>query len=295
MAGKGGAGKTTLSATLSRLAARAGAAVVAIDADANPNLSAALGITPENAAGLRPVPASLVSRRIGGAGLTEPVDDVLGRCSLTAPDGVRLMGMGAPAPTKGACAPRMPSSPPCWRTWSHLSAWWWSTWKPPPSTLSRGTVRHVDAIALVAEQPYYRSLEPIGSLPLRGYIPMIIGLSYIAAGLLGGRGGLLLGPGIVLTAWGVAPMTVNYAEEFGGMFYLCLGTGLVIAAFLAERAWHRITPMSLAIPVLFIGFIMFVAPYVAPNLTFVVAALLVGWGLFELRPQKENRTADAHA
>ncbi len=43
-------------------------------------------------------------------------------------------------------------------------------------------------------------LEPIGSLPLRGWVPILIGLSYIAAGLLSGRRGLLLGPGIVLAA-----------------------------------------------------------------------------------------------
>lgn len=139
-------------------------------------------------------------------------------------------------------------------------------------------------------------LEPVGDLPLRGYIPMIIGLSYVAAGLLSGRRGLLLGPGIVLTFWGIAPMTTNYADEFPGMFYLCLGTGLFVAALLAERGWTRITPMSLAIPVLFIGATMFIAPEVGRWLTTVLAALLVLWGLYELRPQPDDRSpADAPA
>ncbi|MEJ7741288.1 MAG: AAA family ATPase [Nocardioidaceae bacterium] len=56
VAGKGGAGKTTLSATLARLAARSGRQVVAIDADANPNLASALGLPPSEAARLGPVP-----------------------------------------------------------------------------------------------------------------------------------------------------------------------------------------------------------------------------------------------
>ncbi|MEJ7744120.1 MAG: AAA family ATPase [Nocardioidaceae bacterium] len=54
VAGKGGAGKTTISATLARLAARAGRPVVAIDADANPNLSTALGLPPAAAMNLGP-------------------------------------------------------------------------------------------------------------------------------------------------------------------------------------------------------------------------------------------------
>src|SRR5260370_741647 len=49
IAGKGGAGKTTLSATLARLCGRAGYPVIAIDADPNPNLATALGV-PHDAA-----------------------------------------------------------------------------------------------------------------------------------------------------------------------------------------------------------------------------------------------------
>lgn len=128
-------------------------------------------------------------------------------------------------------------------------------------------------------------LEPIGSLPLKGWVPIIIGLSYVAAGLLSGRRGVLLAPGVVIAAWGIAPMSTNYGYDFNGMFYLCLGTGLLIAALLAERGWHRITPMSLALPVLFIGGTMAIAPHVGTWLTTILAVLLVGWGLFEMRPQ----------
>lgn len=164
VAGKGGAGKTTLSATVARLAARSGRAVVAIDADANPNLSAALGIPPDVAAGMTPVPASLVSRRLGGAGLTQPVDDVVERYGVVGPDGIRLVGMGAPAHAEEGCL--------C-SAHAVVSALLEDLGGPDrfvvvdmeasPEHLSRGTVRHVDAVWLVAE-PYYRSLETVRRL-----------------------------------------------------------------------------------------------------------------------------------
>ena len=135
-------------------------------------------------------------------------------------------------------------------------------------------------------------LQPVGSLPLRGWVPVLIGLSYVASGLLSGRRGLLLAPGIVIAVWGLAPMTVQYTgEEFNGMFYLTLGTGLLIAALLAEKGWPRITPMSLALPVLFIGGTMAIAPHVGKWLTTILAVLLVAWGLFELRPQPVDEPA----
>ncbi|MGW4426199.1 nucleotide-binding protein, partial [Streptosporangium sp. NPDC004631] len=45
--GKGGSGKTTLSALFARYTARRGGPVVAIDADINQHLGMALGVAPE--------------------------------------------------------------------------------------------------------------------------------------------------------------------------------------------------------------------------------------------------------
>jgi CO dehydrogenase maturation factor len=161
LAGKGGAGKTTISATLARLAAQAGASVVAIDADANPNLAPALGFPPAAAGPTRTLPHTLVSRRIGGSGLTEPIDDVLDAYSVAGPDGVRLLGMGAPAHADEGClcsAHAVVSS-----LLEDLAAPERTVvvdMEASPEHLSRGTVRHVDTICLVAE-PYYRSLETV--------------------------------------------------------------------------------------------------------------------------------------
>ena len=161
LAGKGGAGKTTISATLARLGARAGRSVVAIDADANPNLASALGVTPEAARALEPVPPSLVSRRLGGPGLTEPVDAVLDRYAVLAPDGVRLVGMGAPAHAEQGClcsAHAVVSS--LLEDLASPERLVVIDMEASPEHLSRGTIRHVDAVCMVAE-PYYRSLETV--------------------------------------------------------------------------------------------------------------------------------------
>lgn len=53
--GKGGSGKTTLAALFSRYAAEQGRHVLAIDADINQHLAAAIGMTPEGAASLPPM------------------------------------------------------------------------------------------------------------------------------------------------------------------------------------------------------------------------------------------------
>jgi CO dehydrogenase maturation factor len=162
LAGKGGAGKTTLSALMARLAAASGHTTVALDADANPNLASALGVSPEAAAALRPLPATMVSRRLDGPGLTAPLETVLEHHSARGPDGVRLMLMGAPGHADEGCMCSAHAA---------VSALLEDLGRPPdrfvvvdmeasPEHLSRGTIRHVDTAVLVAE-PYYRSLETV--------------------------------------------------------------------------------------------------------------------------------------
>lgn len=168
LAGKGGAGKTTLSATLARLAARSGRPVLAIDADSNPNLAVALGVDRERAARPVALPPSLVSRRLDrerGASLTVPLSEVLERYGLAAPDGVRVVVMGAPDHAGAGCLCSAHAVVGAllddlgareeWLTVLDLEA--------SPEHLSRGTARHADVLLLVAE-PYYRALEAVRRL-----------------------------------------------------------------------------------------------------------------------------------
>ena len=160
LAGKGGAGKTTISATFARLEARRGVPVVAIDGDSNPNLGAALGVDPSVLAAFRSLPPSLVSRRLDGPGLQVPVADVLAQHAVIGPDGVALLFMGAPAHAAEGCmcsahavvSALMADLGTDRGTLTVLDM------EASPEHLSRGTTRSADVLLLVTE-PYYRSLE----------------------------------------------------------------------------------------------------------------------------------------
>lgn len=84
VSGKGGTGKTTISATLARILARRGHRVLAIDGDSNPNLATSLGVPVETSASLRSLP-----RRAFDDGAT--VSDLLAEHAVEGPDGVNLV------------------------------------------------------------------------------------------------------------------------------------------------------------------------------------------------------------
>ncbi len=105
VAGKGGVGKTTLTAMLARSLGRSGIDVVAVDADEQMNLAVALGLDPEVAAALVPLAAAAayVEEKTGaapgeGAGgllrLNPDVTDVVDRLAVPVLDRVRLLVMG---------------------------------------------------------------------------------------------------------------------------------------------------------------------------------------------------------
>ena len=88
VAGKGGAGKTTVSGTVARALARAGNDVLALDADANPMLGVSLGVGPEETDRL------LAIRQAVDAGEAEhqpTVEGMVESFGADAPDGVRLV------------------------------------------------------------------------------------------------------------------------------------------------------------------------------------------------------------
>ncbi len=100
IAGKGGSGKTTISGTIARLLAQSGRQVVAVDADTNPNLATTLGLTSDRAKEIVALPRTLLKREqqldgtMTSTFLRNPLD-VLDEYGTVAPDGVRLIVMGA--------------------------------------------------------------------------------------------------------------------------------------------------------------------------------------------------------
>ncbi len=102
ISGKGGVGKTTLSALIARTLAAAGSTVVAIDADPVPNLGAALGLPeerwPEPISELRELIAERTETQPGTFGgvfkMNPKVDDIPEKYGVDAA-GVKLVTMGS--------------------------------------------------------------------------------------------------------------------------------------------------------------------------------------------------------
>lgn len=101
VAGKGGAGKTTLVAAMARWLAQRGRPVVAVDADPDGNLASALGVPPQSApepiAHMRDLILQRTEAQNQGAGLVyrlnPQVEDLPDRFAVRV-DGVRLLVLG---------------------------------------------------------------------------------------------------------------------------------------------------------------------------------------------------------
>ncbi|HTJ76003.1 MAG TPA: AAA family ATPase [Acidimicrobiales bacterium] len=99
ISGKGGVGKTTISAVLSRTLARRGHRVIAIDCDSDPNLGANIGLGEAGAARLRPFLDQSGPRRRVPTGLTPA--QLLEQYGTPGPDGTTLL-LGAMAEKAGS-------------------------------------------------------------------------------------------------------------------------------------------------------------------------------------------------
>lgn len=95
-AGKGGAGKTSISGTVARLLARSGRRVLAIDADSNPNLALTLGIDVGRLAAIPTLTSDLLDRSGERDRLTRSLEQLLATHALEGPDGVNLLVMAHP-------------------------------------------------------------------------------------------------------------------------------------------------------------------------------------------------------
>jgi CO dehydrogenase maturation factor len=112
--GKGGVGKTTITALLAHIFAQEGFRVLAIDGDPQQNLAVTLGVPPEKADQIIPVSKSVeYLREKIGAGpdispgglltLNPDVSDVVDRFSIPVADNLRLLVMGGVKQAGSGC------------------------------------------------------------------------------------------------------------------------------------------------------------------------------------------------
>ncbi len=112
--GKGGVGKTTISALLSLAFSELGFQVIALDADSVPNLALSLGIPPETASKIVPLARNdeLIKEKTGarpGEGwglfftLNPSVEDILDRYSIQIKPNIRLVVIGSVDSGKSGC------------------------------------------------------------------------------------------------------------------------------------------------------------------------------------------------
>jgi CO dehydrogenase maturation factor len=160
VAGKGGVGKTTLSAALARSLARRGERVLAVDADPNNCLGRALGFPEGLLAALTPLSemremlAARAGRGEGGSffALDPPVEDLLGRFRVEH-DGISLLVMGTVDEPGAGCV--CPESAVLKALLRHLVGLEGVSlvmdMEAGLEHLGRGTAQHVGALLIVAE------------------------------------------------------------------------------------------------------------------------------------------------
>lgn len=91
VAGKGGAGKTTISGTIARALARSGHAVMAVDADVNPMLGVSLGLGMDATERLAGIRQELSGSRADAVIHEHTIEGLIERFGEDAPDGVRVV------------------------------------------------------------------------------------------------------------------------------------------------------------------------------------------------------------
>ena len=161
VSGKGGVGKTTLTALFARASAEQGHPVLVVDADPNPNLHLALGFSsaPPPIIGMK----ALIEERLGSMEgffrLNPRVDDIPDRFSLE-DQGIRLLVMGGISQGGAGCA--CPQSAFLRNLLQHImlerNDWVFIDCEAGLEHLGRATSKAADALIVVVE-PSHSSLE----------------------------------------------------------------------------------------------------------------------------------------
>ena len=160
IAGKGGAGKTTISGTLARQCARQGYEVLALDNDLNPNLPLTVGIDAGRMTDLPTMSADIVEVRDGQLVMTQTLDQIRAAHAMEGPDGVTVLVAHEPKKADTGCMGRYHMAMRAVVGIAPNSQNYICILDTEASTehLKVGTAKHADILYAVVE-PYYKSLE----------------------------------------------------------------------------------------------------------------------------------------
>ncbi|MDP1850068.1 MAG: P-loop NTPase [Solirubrobacteraceae bacterium] len=160
IAGKGGAGKTTISGTLARQLARQGYEVLALDNDLNPNLPLTVGIPMEQMTDLPTMSSDIVAVVDGQLVLTQTLDQIREAHAMDAPDGVTVLVAHEPKKADTGCMGRYHQAMRAVVGAAPNSQNYICILDTEASTehLKVGTAKHADVLYAVVE-PYFKSLE----------------------------------------------------------------------------------------------------------------------------------------
>ncbi len=151
----------------------------------------------------------------------------------------------------------------------------------PRQAWARGVLLLVGGLVVVV------LVEPVG--PEKLYVmPLVIGLTYLASSVAGGRSGGLWVPGLIVTAWGVATTTVlsgTISVDFTAAAVVAIGLGAVVATQL-PRVGIPCNPLAIAVVVAAVGALELLEAQAGGVFVdgWPWGVFLVLGGLWELRP-----------
>ena len=151
-------------------------------------------------------------------------------------------------------------------------------------SMSAGDMRRRGLVLLAGAVAMVLLAKPVGPLDYY-WLPLLVGLTFVAAAAVTGPRSPLWGAGLVVSAWGTAKVIENNVDVTwnGGMTTLAIGLGGLIAAYLASRGW-AVSPASVAWPIVFIGLGQFVHSNTlgSGTITWYTVGLAVVYGVAEL-------------